>query len=168
MEAKGCAKAMVWKGARRHFYWAVRAKLARTAAMVQLADASPDSTVEYRARLLESLASIDSTTDYRVMAETLETLDLFATVAQLKADHLMRSMLALAQEDRKATMDGLVRLVDNLSEDEKATLISALQTSSRSPGAIPSLPHMRLTRLTGDVCLQARHRTLMRLHRNEG
>jgi len=134
MEAKGCAKAMVWKGARRHFYWATRAKLARTAAMAQLADASPNSTVEYRARLLESLASIDSTTDYRQMAEMLEALDLMATVAQLKADHLMRSMLALAQEDRKATMDGLVRLVDNLSEDEKATLVSALQNSSRSPG----------------------------------
>ncbi|KAH9951182.1 acetyl CoA carboxylase [Amylocystis lapponica] len=140
LEAKGCAKAMVWKGARRHFYWATRAKIARTAAMVQLAEASPDSTVEYRARLLETLAQIDSTTVYRTMAETLEALDLSATVAQLKADHLMRSMLALAHKDRKATVDGLVRLVDNLTDDEKATLISALQNSSRSPGSTPSLP----------------------------
>ena len=71
----------------------------------------------------------------RTAAEKLEALDLSATAAQLKADHLIRRMLALAHEDRKATIDGLVRLVDNLSDDEKSTLVTALQaSSSRSPG----------------------------------
>ncbi|CAL1715333.1 unnamed protein product [Somion occarium] len=134
MEAKGCAKATVWKDARRRFYWALRAKIAKSVAMNQLAEASPDSTVEYREHLLESLTSVDATTDRRIAAETLEALDLRPTLAQLKADHLMRRMVALSHEDRKATVNGLVRLVDNLSEDEKATLLNALQNSSRSPG----------------------------------
>ncbi|KAH8091758.1 carboxyl transferase domain-containing protein [Cristinia sonorae] len=54
---------------------------------------------------LQSLTQVDSTTDHREAAEALEKLDLTATVAQLKADHLMRSMLALAHEDRKAALN---------------------------------------------------------------
>ena len=137
MEAKGCAKSMVWKDARRRFYWALRSKVAWSYAMAQLAEASPDSTAEYRTRLLQTLAEVDENTDRKEAAEKLEALNLTATVAQLKADHLMRRMLALAHEDRKATIGGLIRLVDNLSDDERATLASALQNSSRSPGSSP-------------------------------
>jgi acetyl-CoA carboxylase / biotin carboxylase 1 len=134
MEAKGCAKPMVWKDARRRFYWAVRAKVAWSTALAQLGNASPESSIEYRAGLLESLSEVNASTDRQLAAEKLESLDLTATTAQLKADHLMRRMLELAQEDRKATIGGLVRLVDNLDDDEKNTLISALQNSTRSPG----------------------------------
>lgn len=134
MEAKGCAKPMVWKDARRRFYWAVRSKVAWSAALAKLAEANPEATVEYRTQLLQNLAEIDDSTDRRVAAEKLESLDLTATVAQLKADYLMRRMLALANEDRKATMGGLIRLVDNLADDEKTALIAALQNSTRSPG----------------------------------
>ncbi|KAI0918018.1 hypothetical protein AcV5_002805 [Taiwanofungus camphoratus] len=146
MEAKGCAKPMVWRDARRRFYWAVRAKIARSNAMAQLTEASPESSVAYRSQLLDTLASIDSTTDRRIMAEALDALDLSATVAQLKADHLMRRVLALAHEDRKATIDGLVRLVDNLADDEKATLIAALQNPGRSPGLTIQLSCLPLGR----------------------
>lgn len=125
---------MVWKDARRRFYWSVRAKVAWSAAIAQLADASPESSEEYRSTLLLRLASLEDHSDRRAMAEALEALDLSATVAQLRADHLMRRVLALAHEDRKATIDGLVRLVDNLADGEKATLINALQNSGRSPG----------------------------------
>ncbi|CCM00738.1 uncharacterized protein FIBRA_02778 [Fibroporia radiculosa] len=134
MEAKGCASPMVWKDARRKFYWALRSKVAWSTAMASLAEASPDSSDEYRSELLEKLASLDGVTDRRAMAESLESLDLTATLAQLKADHLMSQMLTLAHEDRKATLDGLVRLVDNLTDDEKATLMGALQNAGRSPG----------------------------------
>lgn len=134
MEAKGCASPMVWKDARRRFYWSVRAKVAWSSAMAQLAEASPDSSIEYRTQLLQRLIGLEDVTDRRTTAEALEALDLTATVAQLRADHLMRRVLTLAHEDRKATLDGLVRLVDNLADDEKATLISALQNSGRSPG----------------------------------
>ena len=134
MEAKGCATQMVWKDARRRFYWALRAKVAWSSAMDELAEASPESTVEYREQLLSSLANVDATSDRREAADALEKLDLSATVAQLKADHLMRSMLALADEGRKAALNGLIRLVDNLTDDEKAALSAALQNTNRSPG----------------------------------
>ena len=135
MEAKGCAKPMVWKDARRKFYWAVRAKVAKSAALAKIAEASPDSTYEYRSGLLSSLASVDENTDVRVAAQSFESLDLAGTLTQLKADHLTRRMLALSHEDRKATLDGLVRLVNNLSEDEKSSLLTVLQGSKRSPGS---------------------------------
>ena len=82
MEAKGCAKPAVWKDARRHFYWAVRGRVARSSALAQLAEANPESTFEYRSRLLNSIAFVDKTTDPRIAAETLEKLDLTPTVAQ--------------------------------------------------------------------------------------
>lgn len=136
MEAKGCAKPMEWKDARRRFYWAVRAKVAWSSALAKLETASPESTPDYRKQLLETITSVDSTTDRRAAAETLEAFDLKPTIAQLKSDHLMQQMLALAQDDRKATMNGLVRLVENLSEEEKATLVNALQSSGRSSGRL--------------------------------
>lgn len=134
MEAKGCAKPAVWKDARRHFYWTVRARVARSSALALLEEASPESTPEYRQRLLNSLSFVDKTTDSRAAAEALEKLDLTATVTQLKSDFLMRRLLDMAQLDRKAMMASLVRLSDNLSDDDKATLISALQNTGRSPG----------------------------------
>ncbi|KIP02998.1 hypothetical protein PHLGIDRAFT_130424 [Phlebiopsis gigantea 11061_1 CR5-6] len=134
MEAKGCARPMVWKDARRRFYWAVRSKVAWSYAMAQLAEASPDSSAEYRTNLLHNLAEIDDETDRKEATEKLERLNLTATTAELRADHLIRRMLALAQEDRKATISGLVRLVDDLSEEEKAIISTALQNSPRSPG----------------------------------
>ena len=134
MEAKGCAKPMVWKDARRHFYWAVRAKVARSAALAHLAQASPDSTYDYRVHLLESIAGIEDVTDPRAIAEALEKLDLSNTITRLKADHLARRLLELANEDKKATVEGLVRLIDGLGEDDKLGLIAALQNSTRSPG----------------------------------
>ena len=139
MEAKGCAKPMVWKNARRRFYWAVRAKVARSSAMARLEQASPGSTYEYRKQLLESIAGIEDVTDPRPIAEALEKLDLTNTIAQLKADHLARRMLELANEDRKATVDGLVRLIDGLGDDDRLSLIAALQNSTRSLGnSVPS------------------------------
>jgi len=134
MEAKGCAKPAVWKDARRRFYWAVRARVARSSALAMLAEASPGTTLEYRSRLLNSIASIDPTTDPRIVAEKLEQLDLTKTVAQLKIDYLMRSLLDVAHLDRKTAMDGLLRLVDNLSEDERSGLKVALQHPSQSRG----------------------------------
>ncbi|TFY80056.1 hypothetical protein EWM64_g3963 [Hericium alpestre] len=134
MEAKGCARPAVWKEARRHFYWAARARIARSSALAQLAAASPDATLEYRTKLLDSLAQLDSTANNRTIAEALEALDLKSTVAQLKSDHLARQLLQTTQEDRKAVLDNLVRLVDHLGEEEKVTLIAALQQSKGSPG----------------------------------
>ncbi|KAJ6581428.1 acetyl-CoA carboxylase [Mycena capillaripes] len=140
MEAKGCAKPAVWKDARRHFYWAVRSRVARSAALGDIAEASPGTTFEYRSRLLNSLASIDSSTSARVVAEKLEKLDLTQTIVQLRTEHLMRNLLNLTKEDRKAAMDGLLRFADNLSEEERASLMTVLQSAARPP-APPSYVH---------------------------
>lgn len=138
MEAKGCAKPAQWKNARRQFYWAVRARVARSAALADLAEASPGSTFQYRSRLLDSVASLEPTTEYREVAEKLDKLDLTATNAQLKADHLTRQLIELSKENRKATMDGLLRLMDHLSDEDRASLVGVLQSSPSSrPPAYP-------------------------------
>jgi acetyl-CoA carboxylase/biotin carboxylase 1 len=64
LEAKGCAKPMVWPQARRHFYWAVRARVARSRALCSLAEADPNASYEYRSRLLDTLTSKGSETSY--------------------------------------------------------------------------------------------------------
>jgi acetyl-CoA carboxylase/biotin carboxylase 1 len=139
MEAKGCAKPAVWTDARRRFYWLVRARVARSAALAKFAEASPASTHADRSQLLDSLASTDATSDARAVAESIERLDLSKAIAQLKAEHLLRSLLDLANQDRQATMDTLLRLVDELSEEEKGSLGSALQTSAQRHGALSFL-----------------------------
>lgn len=125
---------MVWKDARRHFYWAVRARVARSSAIAQLEKANPDTSFEYRSQLLDSMASIDASTPYKDVAVALEALDLKSTLAQMKSDHLMRQMLDLAHEDEKATIAGLARLINNLADEGKSSLITAIQNAGRSPG----------------------------------
>lgn len=139
MEAKGCAKPAVWKEARRHFYWSVRARIARSEALASMAEASPGATYEYRVQLLNSLADIDADTDYREMADNLEDLDLSETLARLRADSLIRQLIELTSDDRKAALEGLVRLADNLTEDERSSLINVLKTSKGSPGVYRTL-----------------------------
>ncbi|KAH0582862.1 hypothetical protein H2248_010766 [Termitomyces sp. 'cryptogamus'] len=83
------AKPTIWENARRHFYWAVRARIAKSAALVDIAEASPNSTVECRIQSLDSLVQIDSKPEYRKIAEALEKLDLSQTIIQLKVGHFL-------------------------------------------------------------------------------
>jgi acetyl-CoA carboxylase / biotin carboxylase 1 len=133
MEAKGCAKPMTWKDARRYFYWALRARVARSRHLAQLSAASPGLSLEERSEILEELASIDATTDNRAAAEALERVDISSTVTRLKSEQLVRSILELTRENHKATISGLVRFADNLSDEDRSTLITALQSSKGSP-----------------------------------
>ncbi|KAH6915859.1 acetyl CoA carboxylase [Coprinopsis sp. MPI-PUGE-AT-0042] len=133
MEAKGCAKPAVWKDARRHFYWALRAKIARSAALAQLADASPGTTYEYRARLLNNLANLEANSDPQQVSAALESLDINHAVMELRADYLVRQMLQLTQDDRKVALEGFSRLADGLAEEERNDLIAVLQRGPRSP-----------------------------------
>ena len=130
MEAKGCAKPAVWKEARRNFYWATRARLARSNALGLLTAASPSQSREYLKQLLNDLSGVDEKSDHRAAAEALEDLDLSSTIAQLKGEHIAQQLLG----DRKSLIDGFVRLADCLSEDEKATMLAALKNTNTSPG----------------------------------
>ncbi|KAF9219763.1 hypothetical protein BS17DRAFT_788749 [Gyrodon lividus] len=133
MEAKGCAKPAVWKGARRFFYWALRARIARSEALNQLTDSNPEATPELLEKLLNSLVSVADPSDNRVVATALEELDLTSALVKLRTDYLLQRFLDAAQQDRKASIDGLVRVVESLSYDERQALQSALQ-NTRSPG----------------------------------
>lgn len=135
MEAKGCAKPAVWKNARRQFYWAVRTRVARSAALTRLTEASPSSTLQENVNLLRSLVPFESTSTQQT-AETLEKLDLEPTLTQLRSDNLVRQLRELTSKDRKATLDGLARLLEDLTDEEKSGLSEALQNpNNRSPGA---------------------------------
>ncbi|KAH8116533.1 acetyl CoA carboxylase [Phellopilus nigrolimitatus] len=128
MEAKGCAKACVWKDARRRFYWSLRARLARSRLLTQLAEAHPESTSEYRSQVLTQLAPLDGT-DMRETAETLEKLDISSTLSQLRSDRVVQSLLDASEVDRKATLHGILQLVGNLSDEEKGAVLAAIQSS---------------------------------------
>lgn len=130
MEAKGCAKSVVWKESRRYFYWATRARLARSNALAQLATAGPSQSREYLEQLLNDLSGVSGKSDHRQAAEALENLDLSSAIAQLKGERISQQLL----EDRKSLIDGFVRLVDYLSEEEKATMLAALKNTNASPG----------------------------------
>lgn len=132
MEAKGCAKAAIWKESRRYFYWAVRARVARSVGLAALLDASPNSTLDYRITLLNGMANLSESSPDREIAEKLEKLDLAHTVSQLKTDHLIRRVIQLTKDDHKTAMDGLSKLADNLSEQDRLALIGILQNASGS------------------------------------
>lgn len=131
MEAKGCAKPAVWKEARRYFYWATRARLARSNALAQLAVADPSQSREYRERLLIDLSGVDEKSDHQTIAQALEALDISSAVAQLRTEHLLQQLLG----DRMSLADGFIRLVDGLTENEKATVLTALKNTNTSSSA---------------------------------
>jgi acetyl-CoA carboxylase / biotin carboxylase 1 len=130
MEAKGCAKPVVWKESRRYFYWATRARLARSNALAQLAAASPSQPREYHEQLFYELTGVNGQSDHRIAAERLEKVDLSPYIAVIKGENIVQQLLG----DRKSLIDGLVRVVDYLSEDEKAKVLAALRNTNASPG----------------------------------
>ena len=126
MEAKGCAKPIQWKNARRHFHWAVRAQLAISAAVSKLTAASQMTFEEAKRRVFDQIPQV-SHTDDRSIAEALEALDLSDLVAQLMSAHVTGQLMSLVQSHRKAGLAGLVGVVNALTEEEKAALAVALQ-----------------------------------------
>lgn len=129
MEAKGCAKPVVWKNSRRHFYWAARARIAKSSALAHIAEAAPDTSFDHRSQLLYSLAGIEPTADHRRTAEALEKLDVSQTLAQLKTDYLLRQLIQLTKDERKVALDSFTRLAENFSNEEKASLLMVLKPS---------------------------------------
>jgi acetyl-CoA carboxylase / biotin carboxylase 1 len=130
MEAKGCAKPAIWKDARRYFYWATRARLARSNALAQLAAACPSKSRQFYEQLLNDLSGVTGESEHQAVVQALENLDLSSAVAQLKCEHLVQNLLG----DRANLVDGLVRLVDSLTQEERATVLAALKNRDASPG----------------------------------
>ncbi|KAG8937599.1 acetyl-coenzyme-A carboxylase, partial [Tulasnella sp. 408] len=136
MEAKGCAKPAEWKNARRYFYWALRARVARSTALAKIQEASPQLSSEERSDIVDSLIPGVDPEDRRAVAEALEAADLAPTVSKLKAADVARQMVDLVLSDRNAALEGFARSLESLSEDEKARLVKLIQSSTgveRSP-----------------------------------
>ena len=130
MEAKGCATPMVWKDSRRRFYWSLRARLAHSRILSQFAEAHPESTPEFRAQLLTQLAPPDGTAaDARKAAERLEKLDVSASISTLRSMRVADSLRRASGVDRKAALKGLLSVLGNMSDEEKAAVLAAVQTS---------------------------------------
>ncbi|KAG8990813.1 acetyl-coenzyme-A carboxylase, partial [Tulasnella sp. 427] len=139
MEAKGCAKPAQWKNARRYFYWALRARVARSTALAKIQAASPQLSAEERSDLVDSLIPNVDHEDRRAIAEALETVDLTPTLSKLKAAQVARQMVDLVLSDRKAALEGFARSLESLSEDEKTRLVKLIQ-SSGGPERSPAPP----------------------------
>ncbi|KAG8788142.1 acetyl-coenzyme-A carboxylase [Serendipita sp. 397] len=134
MEAKGCAKPVQWKNARRHFHWAVRAQLAISAAVAKLLAASPQMTTEEaKQRVFAQIPQV-SQQDDRAVTEAVEGLDLSDVIAQVTSSHLTQQLMALVHSHRKVGFAGLVGVVNALTDEEKAAFAVALQTAT-PPGS---------------------------------
>ena len=127
MEAKGCAKRMEWTNARRYFYWALRGRIARSSALGKLAEADPGLTSDQRHELLQNLLSLDSGASPQAAATAYEAIDLKPTISKLRSEHLLGKLLALAEEDKQATVDSMTKLISSLGEDTKSALLSSLR-----------------------------------------
>ena len=132
MEAKGCAKSCVWKDARRRFYWLLRARLAESRLLNQLEKANPESTPQYRSQVIIHLLPMGSEMQER--AEKLETLDISSNVAQFRSDYILQAVRKASQVDRKSAIGGILRFVEELTDDEKASLLTSIQNSARMTG----------------------------------
>jgi hypothetical protein len=76
---------------------------------------------------LEGALSVDSGATPRAVAEAYEAVDLKQTISRLKSEHLLNKLLALAEEDKQAAVDGLTKLVAGFGENAKSALLSALR-----------------------------------------
>jgi acetyl-CoA carboxylase/biotin carboxylase 1 len=133
MEAKGCAKPLVWKNARRHFYWALRARLARDKALAEISRANPRLSYDSLVAQLDLLLPQGLNSDLRAVAEQIEGLKLDSTLVQLRSNYALQQMDLLALHDRKSLLSGVSRLIGSLSEEERTSVLMALQ-STRSGG----------------------------------
>ena len=95
--------------------------------MAKLAEADRNLTYDQRREMLEGLLSLDSEASPRAVAEAYETVDLKQTISRLKSEHLLSGLLALAEEDKQATVDGLTRVISSLGEDTRSALLLALR-----------------------------------------
>jgi acetyl-CoA carboxylase/biotin carboxylase 1 len=146
MEAKGCAKPLVWKNARRHFYWSLRARLAKESVLRALEDANPLATYEDRLKVLPTLVS--ETNDPQQLAQEFESIDLASLLPQLRHQYAVTQVQRMAEKDRASTIQGFTHLIQVMSAEEKAALTVALQAASVRSAGKWRLPTARIQWLT--------------------
>lgn len=129
---------MEWTNARRYFYWAVRGRVARSSALGKLAEADPSLTSDQRRQILEDLLSLGSGASPQTLAKAYEAVNLNQTISRLRSEYLLGKLLALAEEDKQATVDGLTKLISGLGEDTKSALLTSLRSREVGLSSIES------------------------------
>lgn len=106
----------------------MRARLARSRILSQFAIANPLSTPEYRSQLLTQLAPPDDSNTQR-LAEKLEKLDISSAISSLRSQHVADELKQAAGIDRKAALKGLLSVLGEMSDEEKAAVMMSIQSS---------------------------------------
>jgi hypothetical protein len=96
--------------------------------LAKLAEANPSLTYDQRHEVLEDLLSLDSGASPQAVAEAHEAVDLKQAISKLKGDYALSKLVALAEEDKEVTIDGLARFISSLGEETKSALLSALRS----------------------------------------
>ncbi|KAG2125033.1 hypothetical protein DEU56DRAFT_825979 [Suillus clintonianus] len=113
---KGCAKPAAWKDARRYFYWALRARIARSDLLEQIEDGNPEMSapccwihlfLPVTCPTIVLWPKSLSSSTYRRPCRNSRLIIYSATLR----------IAEVAEEDRKASLDGLVRIIDSLPDD---------------------------------------------------
>ena len=131
MEAKGCAKAAVWKEARRFFYWALRRKITQLNHIKAIQEASPTISRSDAKDLLFSLLPVTiNPKDNHAITEALERLDIESTLSGIREAEIARQVTSfLSSPNRKAVFNGLLSVAQSLTDDERSLLRSTLTSS---------------------------------------
>lgn len=131
MEAKGCAKTEDWPEARRHFYWRLRRRINESHMIKKLGTANPDMSYSNRAQILSQLIEVEGSSDQAVAQWIEAHSDLINQHAfDIKSQYTSDKIVEFAESDREGTLAGFARIMDNLSPEERATLIERFNPSA--------------------------------------
>ncbi len=108
------------KNARRHFYWTLRARLARDSLLASLENANPLSSFDERLKILTTLVS--NTDEPQRLAEDLESVNLEPLLAQLCHQHAVAQVQLMAEKDRTSAIQGFTHLIHLMTSEERRPL----------------------------------------------
>jgi acetyl-CoA carboxylase/biotin carboxylase 1 len=124
MEAKGCARPADWPEARRYFYWRLRRRLNEHHMLSKIATAHPELSAMERKEFLSEIVQTEDDSDQAV-AQFIEANAHLVTeeAARLRSDYVADKILGFAETDRDGLLQGFSRIMESLSEEERAALV---------------------------------------------
>ncbi|KAG5368607.1 Acetyl-CoA carboxylase [Yarrowia sp. E02] len=130
MEAKGVIReALVWKDARRFFFWRIRRRLVEEYLITKINSILPSCTrLECLARIKSwKPATLDQGSD-RAVAEWFDDNSdaVSSRLNELKKDASAQSFASQLRKDRQGTLQGMKQALASLSEAERAELLKGL------------------------------------------
>nr|AOE43261.1 acetyl-CoA carboxylase biotin carboxylase [Rostrostelium ellipticum] len=137
MKAKGVIKEVVpWKSARRYFYYRLKRRLLEEQQLRLMEKVNPQLSRYDRRQLLERwIVEIAAQSDTTNIANDEWMIDFLSgdsanlladRIGDLRKNYIQSQIVHYAQMDEDATFDGLLQLVENLSPEQKAFILSKL------------------------------------------